>query len=331
VFTTHFGQVKAFALAEPALDVAAFDVDPATGAPSFRLVYHSVGQSLALPIARRLGIPERALAAAEAILAGESRDLAGAIARLEESRARLDAARAEADAERARLAAARVEAETLAADLRERQRRGWAEDLEEARSFLRELRAEGRAVLEELRRRPEPATLARFVEHARQEIERRSADIPPPSTRPPRVGELVEVAGRGIRGELVEVAGSRARIHRAGLRFEVPADQLRVVEGAAAPPRDPAAVRVAAPAAEAVDGEIRLVGRRTRDALDALTAFLDRAVRTGLSEVRIVHGLGSGALRRAVHELLAASPYCARFRDADPASGGAAVTIAELA
>ena len=329
VLTTHFGQVKAFALAEPALDVAAFAVDPTTGAPSFRLAYHTVGQSFALPIARRLGLPERALAAAEAILAGESRDLAGAVARLEESRARLDAARAEADAERARLAAARAEAEALTADLRARQRRRWAEDLDEARHFLSALRAEGRAVLEELRRRPEPETLARFVEQAAHEIERRSAEIvSPPPARAPRVGELVEVAGRGIRGELVELVGSRARIHRGGLRFEVPADQLRPVEGA--PGREAGAVRIALPPGDAADGEIRLLGRRTQDALDALATFLDRAVRTGLSEVRIVHGLGTGALRRAVHELLASSPYCARFRDAAPEAGGAAVTIAEL-
>ncbi|HLK11670.1 MAG TPA: Smr/MutS family protein [Candidatus Binatia bacterium] len=332
VFTTHFGQVKAFALAEPALEVAAFDVDPATGAPRFRLVYHTVGQSLALPIARRLGVPERALAAAEAILAGESRDLAGAVARLEESRARLDAARAEAEAERVRLAAARAEAEDLTADLRERQRRRWAEDLDEAGRFLRALRAEGRAVLAELRRRPEPQTLARFVEQAARDVERRTAEVaPPPPTRPPRVGELVEVVGRGIRGELVELAGPRARIHRGGLRFEVPADQVRPVEGAPAAAREPIAVRVAPPPEDAADGEIHLVGQRTRDAVDALTAFLDRAVRTGLSEVRIVHGVGSGALRRAVHELLATSPYCARFRDAEPQAGGAAVTIAELA
>ena len=67
-----------------------------------------------------------------------------------------------------------------------------------------------------------------------------------------------------------------------------------------------------------------------RDAIDALAAFLDRAVRAGLSEVRVVHGIGSGALRRAVHEFLASSPYCTTFRESEPAAGGAGVTIAEL-
>jgi DNA mismatch repair protein MutS2 len=137
---------------------------------------------------------------------------------------------------------------------------------------------------------------------------------------------MVEVAGRGIRGELVEIAGDRARIQRGGLRFEVAADQLRVVEGAA--PRERVAVAVERPAAVAT--EVNLIGQRARAAVDALAAFLDQAVRGGVPEVRIVHGVGTGALRRAVQEFLRDSPYCTAFRDAEPAAGGAGVTIAEL-
>src|SRR5262249_34350959 len=94
-FTSHFPQVKAFALATPELEIAAFDVDPASGAPRFRLAYHTVGQSLALPIARRHGIPARALETAEKLLAGESVDLARAVARLEESRREYERRRGE--------------------------------------------------------------------------------------------------------------------------------------------------------------------------------------------------------------------------------------------
>src|SRR5438034_926495 len=328
VFTSHFPQVKTFALAEPALDVAAFDVDPTTGAPRFKLAYHTVGQSLALPIARRHGLPARALETAERLLTGESRDLARAVARLEESRRAYEADREEVERERARLAAARVEAEALAEDLRARQRRSWAEDLDASRRFLRELEARGRTMLEELRRRPEPAVLRTFVREASDEIAAQAEATQPEAspTRPPVPGDLVEVAGRGIRGELVEIAGERARIQRGGLRFEVPSGQLRVVGDA--PARERVAIEVDRPAD--APAEINLIGQRVRDAIDALGAFLDRAVRAGLSEVRVVHGIGSGALRRAVHEFLESSPYCAGFRESEPAAGGAGVTIAEL-
>jgi len=133
--------------------------------------------------------------------------------------------------------------------------------------------------------------------------------------------------GRGIRGELVEVAGERARIQRGGLRFEVPSGQLRIVGDA--PARERVAIEVDRPTD--APAEINLIGQRVRDAIDALGPFLDRAARAGLSEVRVVHGIGSGALRSAVHEFLASSPYCATFRESEPAAGGAGVTIAELA
>src|SRR5207247_5190869 len=113
-------------LAGPALDVAAFDVDSTTGAPRFKLAYHTVGQSLALPIARRHGLPARALETAERLLTGESRDLARAVARLEESRRAYETDREEVERERARLAAAREEAEAAAGDQRTSHRRRWA-------------------------------------------------------------------------------------------------------------------------------------------------------------------------------------------------------------
>jgi DNA mismatch repair protein MutS2 len=328
VFTSHFPQVKTFALAEPALDVAAFDVDPATGAPRFQLTYHSVGQSLALPIARRHGLPERALETAERLLAGESRDLARAIARLEETRRSYEEQREAMERERARLAEMRAETEALADDLRHRQRRRWAEDLDASRRFVRELEARGREVLDELRRRPDPAALRAFVGEARDEIAARAREVVPEDAprRAPVPGDLVEVVGRGIRGELVEIAGERARILRGGLRFEVAADQLRVVADAS--PRERIAVTVDRPAD--VPEEINLIGQRAREAVDALAAFLDRALRAGVAEVRVVHGIGSGALRRAVHELLAATPYCAEYHEADPIAGGAGVTVARL-
>jgi DNA mismatch repair protein MutS2 len=328
VFSSHFAQVKTFALASPQLDVAAFDVDPVTGAPRFRLAYHTVGQSLALPIARRHGLPARALETAERLLAGESRDLARAVARLEESRQEYERRRAEVEGERTRLATARAEAEALADELRVRQRQRWVQDLEASRRFLHELEGRGRALLDELTRRPEPAALRHFVRDAQAEITARSAALGTEGgvSRSPVPGDLVEVVGRGIRGELVEIAGERARIQRGGLKFEVAADQLRVVEGVV--PRERVAVAIERPAN--VPGEINLIGRRAREALDLLGEYLDRALRAGLAEVRVVHGLGSGALRRAVHEFLGTLPYCTAYREAEPGAGGAGVTIAEL-
>ena len=88
-----------------------------------------------------------------------------------------------------------------------------------------------------------------------------------------------------------------------------------------------------APAGEgSVDSaaELSLIGLRAREAVDRLERFLDRAVRAGEESVRIVHGVGSGALRRAIHDYLATSPYCAAFRGGESHEGGAGVTVATL-
>jgi DNA mismatch repair protein MutS2 len=333
VFTTHFPQVKTFALAEPALEVAAFDLDPDTGAPRYQLDYHSVGQSLALPIARRHGIPARALEVAQRLLAGESRDVARAVERLEASRRELERARDAADAEAAKLAAVRATTEALNADLRARQRARWSEDLEASRRFLRELQAEGRTALDELRSKVSHAPLRSFVAQATERIAAQEAEAVPAEPvaagRAPRPGDAVEVKGRGIRGEVLELGPERARIARGGLKFEVPTAQLRVIEGSPAA-RDRIAVQVDRPDADMSPGEINLVGQRARDALAALGPFLDRAVRAGRSELRVVHGIGTGALRRAVQDFLATSPYCVKYREAEPQAGGGGVTIAEL-
>jgi DNA mismatch repair protein MutS2 len=81
---------------------------------------------------------------------------------------------------------------------------------------------------------------------------------------------------------------------------------------------------------EMPSSEVTLVGLRARDALSKLEEALDRAALAGQSMLRIVHGKGSGALRRAVQEYLQVSPYCARFRDGANDEGGSGVTIAEL-
>ncbi len=147
--------------------------------------------------------------------------------------------------------------------------------------------------------------------------------------RPPQPGDEVEVRGTAIRGELVSVMGASARVRRGTVTFEVQAEQLRRLG------RPPAvttsgAVPARASADESSPTELRLLGMRVHEAIAHLERFLDRAQGAGVASVRIVHGLGTGALKRAVTEYLARSEYCTRFQDAEPSEGGAGVTIAEL-
>jgi DNA mismatch repair protein MutS2 len=334
--TTHYTPVKLFALESPDCVVAAVDVDVDTLTPRYRLTYDSIGRSLALPIARQLGLPAPILAAAEAAQPEQARILGAALERLERTRARLDA---ELDAARTRAAAAaerETESQRLAAELRERRRTAWAAELREARAFVRTLKDEGRARLAALRAAGDRAAFERFTHEqtaaiAAHEAPEPVADAPPAaarSTAAARIGETVEVGERGIRGELLAVEGTRAWIQRGSMRFEVPASQLRPL-GHTAPAAASVTVAYAAPDTDS-QRELSLIGLRAREAVGRLERFLDRAVQSGLESVRIVHGVGSGALRRAIHDYLATSPYCAGFRAGESNEGGAGVTVATL-
>jgi DNA mismatch repair protein MutS2 len=143
------------------------------------------------------------------------------------------------------------------------------------------------------------------------------------------IGDQVEVRGTSIRGELVELQGESARLRSGVLTFQAPVASLR--RRAPEPPstKPPAGARH--PQAEDdTPTELNLVGMRVREALDRLERFLDRAQSAGVNSVRILHGLGPGALKRAIAEFLARTTYATTFHDAEPNAGGPGVTIASL-
>lgn len=331
---THYTPVKLYALNDPHVALAAVDVDPQTFEPRYRLVYGAIGDSLGLATARRLALPDEVLAAAEAGRGEPARALAEAIARLDASRRRLDDERTAVVEERAVLAEREREQARLVADLRERKRARWESDLREARQFLRRLKSEGRALLAAQQHAPgnTAADLDAFTRNAAREIDTRAATLAEPAEHvaertPPTVGDDVALEGSVIRGELIAIQGKTAKVQRDAVTFEVPFAKLRrQAAPAARTPLPPPTTT-----SDAEDSvEIRLVGLRVHEALARLERFLDDALTRGTPSVRIIHGLGTGALKRAVAEYLNESSHCGDFRDAAPEEGGPAITVADL-
>ena len=125
----------------------------------------------------------------------------------------------------------------------------------------------------------------------------------------------------------------RAVVSRGGLRIEVSPERLRRAraESVAADARE----RRATPSITVSSGasereELNLIGMRTSEALRKLEEFLDQAYLTNRKEVRIIHGIGSGALRKAVLEYLSTSPYSSTYHEAEPHHGGAGATVVQL-
>lgn len=344
VVTTHLEEIKALGMVDPRFANARVGLDPETLAPTFRLEMGQAGVSSALEIARRIGLPAPVLDAAREHLHGGSA-LALALERveaerraharereaLEKKRRELEEARREAETLRQELAIARAEAETkvreeLAAELEEARREvgGWVAKLSQ-RSTVREAVETQKKIQERIERETREREKAR----ARTEIAREAAP-PPKKLRP---GTRVKVASLGAEGEILELHGDEVLVKVGILKTRVPVDDLVGMAGKAKRPEERRlTLEKVAPSGGLGGGARRLDvrGMRADDALRELEHFLDRSYSEGLSEVHVVHGLGSGALRHAIRKALEASPYAAGFSSPPQEEGGEGVTVVEL-
>jgi len=332
---THSTAVKLHAYSQARFEAAAVDFDADRLTPLYRLKPHTIGQSYGLAVARRLGLPEEIIRAAEQSMGAGALELTDALKRLDAERAKLNA---QAEKLREREASlARIEQEVVQSAEKTRER----VELERKRlraevaDLIEELRRDGAALMDELKTRAKSRTdLKGFITKAATKLESLApaADnkTGPQSDAPLKVGDSVEIGD--IRGELIVLESGRAVISRGGLRIEVAPERLRR-SAASAPESRPARAK-AATVTFSVEGgernELNLIGMRTADALRKLEEFLDTAFLTNRAEVRIIHGIGSGALRKAVTEYLGTSPYCASFRGAEPHHGGAGATIVQM-
>ncbi len=325
---THSTAVKLHAYSRAGFETAAVDFDPERLVPLYRLKPHTIGQSYGLAVARRLGLPEAIVAAAEAVLPAGASELAEALRRLEEERERL---RAQLDrlrerehqlAEREREAAATIEAARNRAEAeRDRLR-------QEGGQLLEQVRREGAELMADLRTGAKgKRELTQTVADARTRLDRLIPPAASPVTEPDeplKVGDDVELGD--IRGELIALDGGKAVVGRGGLRIEVAPERLRRARKLQATREPKFTVSLTSDERD----ELNLVGMRTAEALRKLEEFLDQAYLTTRPEVRVIHGIGSGALKKAVHEYLSTSPYCTGFRQAEPHHGGAGATIVQL-
>jgi DNA mismatch repair protein MutS2 len=327
---THSTAVKLYAYGSANLESAAVDFDERSLMPRFTLRPHTVGQSFGLAVAERLGLPAEVIGAAQAARPAGSAELEDALRRLEDQREELARQTEEAHAREEQRQQAHVAAMQQATEAAARA----ASEREKVRAEFRRMTAdfnrEAARQLAELKSSRQPRADARqFVERAAAEIEQIAPEAPvePADTQPLNVGDLVELVDSDIQGELLALEPDKAVIGRGGLRIEVAPARLR---RARTRPKAAVSAPITVSAQRSEAAEVNLIGMRAPDALRRLEEFLDQAYLTNQSEVRVIHGVGSGALRRAVREYLSTSPYCTAFREAEPQAGGAGATIVQI-
>ncbi|MGC8488654.1 MAG: endonuclease MutS2 [Clostridia bacterium] len=335
IVTTHFARLKLMAYETPGLAVARVEFDRERLTPTYRLVMGQAGASEALYIAERLGLPPALLERARELVGSESHDVQKILLQVHELERALREQVEESARERAWAAAERArDAEARAAEAERRQkdweitRRRWRDELTEIRMRARQAIAAVREAEREERR-----GAVRELQAALDEIDRLE-EPPAPVGQVRETTGPVPVVGNYVRGGLlneagllVAIEGETGVVEAGALRLRIPVRDLYQVD---APRQAPSRVRTTVQAASPVTLECDLRGMTAADAVDEVDRYLDQALRSGAPFVRIIHGKGTGALRRAVHELLRGHPAVQAWRLGEVGEGGDGATVVTL-
>ena len=349
--TTHYAELKTFAMTTAGVENASCEFDVETLRPTYRLLIGIPGKSNAFAISQRLGLSEDVIADAKRQMNGESVRFEDVITQLETKRQALEKKEQELD----RLAVRREEDARRAREFREQMEkakenarsRGEAE----ARRILKDARQQTDAIfaeLEEMRRRQAAALTAIDDNEEKADLRRRLNEaeaavgvrqesrepIPAPS-RPIQAGDQVEIPGVRQWAEVAAVNKDGSLSLKAGiLKMTVKPNEVRLIEEAEkqgqkkkAPPARSGGGTVFRSAASS---ELDIRGMESIEADSAVQTFLSAAAMGHLDTVTIIHGKGTGALRKAVHETLRRSKLVKSFRLGVYGEGESGVTVVTL-
>ena len=348
--TTHYAEMKTFAMTTAGVENASCEFDVATLRPTYRLLIGIPGKSNAFAISRRLGLDEEVIAAAKEQMDSESIRFEDVLTQLEEKRQRLEKAQNEAD----RLWQQRQEDARKARVFREQMEKAKenarSKGENEARRIVRQAQQqvdEIFAELDALRKKMQQAdhqaindakVSAKKHLHAAEDalhLREETAEPEMAPTRPIVAGDLVELPGVRTAATVVQVNGDGSLVLQAGkMKMTAKPGQVRLIEGqpqakkqAAAPKTGPAPTLHLERRASS---ELDIRGYETLEAESVVENYLDAAVMAKLETVTIIHGKGTGALRKAVHEILKRSKAVKSFRLGRYGEGEAGVTVVEL-
>ena len=348
--TTHYAELKTFAMTTAGVENASCEFDVETLSPTYRLLIGIPGKSNAFAISRRMGLPEAVIEAAQVQMSGESVRFEDVLTQLEAKRQALEKREQEAD----RLYRQREEDARKAREFREQMERAKenarSRGEAEAKRIVRDARSAADQVfaqLDQMRKEQAKAERAANTNEARAQLRRqlneaeeavtkhdaRQEPIPKPS-RPIRVGDLVEIPGVRTPAEVVSVGKDGTLQLKSGiLKMKAKSNEVRLIEEDERAARKPSApVRQSAPRQlrTSASRELDIRGLETLEAEAVVENFLSAAVMGRLETVTIIHGKGTGALRKAVHDILRRNKAVKSFRLGVYGEGESGVTVVTL-
>ena len=347
--TTHYAELKVYAMTTKGVENASCEFNVETLAPTYKLLIGVPGKSNAFAISRRLGLPQAIIDKAAARIDAENVRFEDVLTQLDRQRQQMEKEKDEARKLRREM----EESAKTAREYREKLEKEKAKAVEKAQAEARAIIQEARdtadqvfAELNEMRRRQEKeadwleqnqrrSDLRRQLNEAEDALGSHEELPPPPPTRPARAGDTVELVKMGTRASVIAVNKDGSLQLQAGiLKITAKQEEVRVVEDAGGGGKKQA-VQIAQRAEHQLRSlgaspEVDLRGMMTDEAILVLDRFLDSAVMGRLDTVTVIHGKGTGAVRKAVREHLKRSKYVKSFRPGRFGEGEDGVTVVEL-
>ncbi|MCD8376808.1 MAG: endonuclease MutS2 [Oscillospiraceae bacterium] len=343
--TTHYAELKLYAMTTDGVENACCQFDVETLAPTYRLLLGVPGKSNAFAISQRLGLPEDVIEKAARRLDAGSVRFEDVLTRLEQQRAAMEQEKEQAARLRRELEESARAAREYRRQMEQQKEKASAQARAEAQALLADTRREMDQVfreMNEMRRAQEKqadwqqvnerrAALRRQVNQAEERLGQGGPEPePPPAGRPAVQGDTVELLKMGVTATVLAVQKDGTLQLQAGiLKVTARQEEVRVVEQAKKPKQTAQSGVQRQPHAGAAS-ELDLRGMTCDEAVSAADFFLDNALLARLTQVTLIHGKGTGAVRKAIRDYLKRSRYVKSFRPGRYGEGEDGVTIVEL-
>ena len=341
--TTHYSELKAFALSTKGVENASVEFDVETLRPTYRLSIGVPGKSNAFEISRRLGLPENLIDDAKKLLSSDSVRFEDVIANAEYHRQVAEREREIARQASAETVKLRDEAEKLRKQMEDQRENTIKKPEEYARRIMEQTRRESESIIADLKRmKKEQQNPDAQVNAIRRRIENNvdnlsegllqkvDTGLPPKEVRK---GDTVEILTIGSQGTVLAPANAKGEVEvQAGiLKLKVNISQLRLVKQPDKPKPQPTSVHLKTGAMErTVRMECDVRGMALDEAIMTVDQYLDQAILAGMGEVSIIHGKGTGVLRSGIQQHLKHHMHVASCRLGVYGEGESGVTIVTL-
>ena len=346
--TTHYSELKVYALSTPGVENACCEFDVESLKPTYRLLIGIPGKSNAFAISSKLGIPDYIIEDAKKRLTEQDVSFEDMMTDLETSKRTIEKEREEIAAYKREIEALKMQTRQKQDKLDEQRERILREANEKANAILRDAKDVADETIKNFRKFGKENISAADMEKERERLRKKIKDTSAASTikaqKPKKaykpsdfkLGESVKVLSMNLTGTISSKPDSRGNVtvQMGILRSQVNISDLEIIEDMN--PYSPKAMKrtskskIKMSKSLSVSPEINLLGKTVDEAVSELDKYLDDALLSHLNSVRVVHGKGTGALRKGIHEYLRRQKHVKSYRLAEYGEGDAGVTIVEL-